>query len=235
MVDHPGLLEAIIAAPDDDVPRLIYADWLEDQGQSERAGFIRAQVAEDRYWVRDPHGMPILGRDHTHLRPEIIPFVIDPQLALGGAEVNPEDEDGERLEILYYFRRGFIEAVVTGGPRTAEWLVGQAPFLFCRTPLQLLRLALFEQFTQRPLLSTSSLLPLLSLPSISRLRTLDLGHWGMGDSLAEALLASSLTPRTRLFLVGNRLSPDACRALEVRFGESVQTEYPDDDSDEIPF
>lgn len=39
-----GLLDDIIANPADDVPRLIYADWLEEHGQEERAEFIRVQI-----------------------------------------------------------------------------------------------------------------------------------------------------------------------------------------------
>src|SRR5262249_8337125 len=31
--------------PEDDAPRLIYADWLDEQGESERAEFIRVQIA----------------------------------------------------------------------------------------------------------------------------------------------------------------------------------------------
>jgi uncharacterized protein (TIGR02996 family) len=37
-------LRAVIADPDDDLPRLIAADWLDEHGQPERAEFIRAQV-----------------------------------------------------------------------------------------------------------------------------------------------------------------------------------------------
>lgn len=36
-------LRAILAVPDDDAPRLIYADWLDENGQPERAEFIRVQ------------------------------------------------------------------------------------------------------------------------------------------------------------------------------------------------
>lgn len=38
-----GLLQAIIASPDDDSLRLICADWLDEHGQPERAEFIRVQ------------------------------------------------------------------------------------------------------------------------------------------------------------------------------------------------
>lgn len=48
MTDHPGFLADILDRPDDDTPRLIYADWLEDRGQSERAEFILVQVEHAR-------------------------------------------------------------------------------------------------------------------------------------------------------------------------------------------
>jgi uncharacterized protein (TIGR02996 family) len=41
--DERALIQAIIANPDDDLPRLVYADWLEEHGRPERAEFIRVQ------------------------------------------------------------------------------------------------------------------------------------------------------------------------------------------------
>jgi uncharacterized protein (TIGR02996 family) len=43
-IDGQGLLQAILVEPADDGLRLIYADWLEDEGQHARAEFIRCQV-----------------------------------------------------------------------------------------------------------------------------------------------------------------------------------------------
>ncbi|MBY0232680.1 MAG: TIGR02996 domain-containing protein, partial [Gemmataceae bacterium] len=43
--DEDGLLEAIVSDPEDDLPRLVYADWLEEQGESGRAELIRAGTA----------------------------------------------------------------------------------------------------------------------------------------------------------------------------------------------
>lgn len=40
---HDGFLQDIIEHPDDDFPRLAYADWLNDQGDEARAEFIRVQ------------------------------------------------------------------------------------------------------------------------------------------------------------------------------------------------
>jgi uncharacterized protein (TIGR02996 family) len=41
---HEDLIRAIVADPDNDGLRLIYADWLEERGDAERAAFIRLQV-----------------------------------------------------------------------------------------------------------------------------------------------------------------------------------------------
>lgn len=48
MTDGPAILRSVLERPADDSPRLIYADWLDDQGGKEpvaRAAFIRAQIA----------------------------------------------------------------------------------------------------------------------------------------------------------------------------------------------
>jgi uncharacterized protein (TIGR02996 family) len=43
-----GFLDDIVANIDDDTPRLVYADWLIENGQDERAEFIRVQVERAR-------------------------------------------------------------------------------------------------------------------------------------------------------------------------------------------
>jgi uncharacterized protein (TIGR02996 family) len=45
VTDESALLAAICAAPEDDSPRLVYADWLEENGKAERAELIRVQCA----------------------------------------------------------------------------------------------------------------------------------------------------------------------------------------------
>ena len=44
MTEADVLLADIIANPDDDAPRLIYAGWLGEHGDEARAEFIRTQV-----------------------------------------------------------------------------------------------------------------------------------------------------------------------------------------------
>lgn len=45
---YQGFLADICAHPEDDVPRLILADWLEDNGEELRAKFIRLQIEAHR-------------------------------------------------------------------------------------------------------------------------------------------------------------------------------------------
>jgi uncharacterized protein (TIGR02996 family) len=44
MTDGPALLRAVTTNPAENAPRLIYADWLDEDGQGDRAEFIRGQV-----------------------------------------------------------------------------------------------------------------------------------------------------------------------------------------------
>lgn len=48
MSDQQALRAAILDAPQDDAPRLIYADWLDEHNHSELATFIRAQVYQPK-------------------------------------------------------------------------------------------------------------------------------------------------------------------------------------------
>src|SRR5947209_1378755 len=45
MTDDAAFLRLILADPDADGPRLLYADWLDERGDAARAEFIRVQCA----------------------------------------------------------------------------------------------------------------------------------------------------------------------------------------------
>ncbi len=42
--DHAALLQSVLDAPDDDAPRLVLADWLEENGHPEHGEYIRIQL-----------------------------------------------------------------------------------------------------------------------------------------------------------------------------------------------
>src|SRR5438128_298175 len=50
-----ALLAAVADTPEEDTPRLILADWLEEHGESARAEFIRAECEYWRLPTYDPH------------------------------------------------------------------------------------------------------------------------------------------------------------------------------------
>jgi uncharacterized protein (TIGR02996 family) len=95
MSNDQALLAAIIANPDDDLPRLVYADWLTEHGQPERADFIRFQVAVER--------TPPESAEHRELRRSAARL-----LAVHRGEWLRENEPSIR-GARYHFRRGFVE------------------------------------------------------------------------------------------------------------------------------
>lgn len=62
MPGHIPFLAAIVANPDDDLPRLVFADWLEENGDSDRAEFIRLQIEKRRTKEEKQYPRPITDR-----------------------------------------------------------------------------------------------------------------------------------------------------------------------------
>jgi len=95
MISENAFIQAVIAEPDDDAPRLIYADWLDEQGQSERAEFIRlqCQIAQ-------------LSKGN-HRRKELATWARALLADHGKVWVMPF----QGLATHFRFRRGFVEAV----------------------------------------------------------------------------------------------------------------------------
>src|SRR5262245_24607645 len=100
MVANEGFLRAIREAPGDDVHRLVYADWLEDHGDPDRAQFIRVQCKLAQLPASDPEREPLRTQER-HL------------LGLRGRDwLGPLEELGHD----WRFHRGFV----TAGTVTAE-------------------------------------------------------------------------------------------------------------------
>jgi uncharacterized protein (TIGR02996 family) len=59
MSDEKALLAAIWEHPHEDTPRLLYADWLQENGQPERAEFIRVgcELARLTTWDERHRGL----------------------------------------------------------------------------------------------------------------------------------------------------------------------------------
>jgi uncharacterized protein (TIGR02996 family) len=107
MSEADALLAAVCEAPEDDVPRLVYAGWLEEHGDQNRADFICGQIAlaalgEDegvQALARSPH----LGRLRA-LRLESNRFGDAGLLALADSSL------GESLRELRVYGNSFTQA-----------------------------------------------------------------------------------------------------------------------------
>src|SRR4051794_35511686 len=58
---HEAFLRAIFDAPDDDLPRLVYADFLEENDDPDRAAFIRVQIERRRLLNLTPGDPALVG------------------------------------------------------------------------------------------------------------------------------------------------------------------------------
>jgi uncharacterized protein (TIGR02996 family) len=163
-----ALLTAILANPDDDAPRLIYADWLDENGQPERAEFIRVQCElasghfdDERFDKLKERQDTLLNENETVWRCEL------------GVQDVPQVQ----------FRRGFVEAIAT----TASDLIRYGGGWVERTPLRSLTLNALAGNAQR-LAACSHLRPIASL---------DIQDGAVGNQDIEALSRCPHLPALR--------------------------------------
>lgn len=168
---HPDLLAAVLAAPDDDGPRLVYADWLEENGDPERAEFIRVQIE-----IARRNGLaavqPSTAEYHLIARERILLH------RCGDAWLAPLRAKGEPLmnrSSHGQFVRGFVEIVWM----TATTFLKRGETLFRRAPVRELRVTRAME-NECALLFRSGLL--------TRLTALDLSGRMLDHGLVERLV-----------------------------------------------
>src|SRR5689334_19357683 len=125
MTDADDFLAAIIDRPDDDLPRLVFADFLEESGDADRAEFIRVQCELARLPAGHPDRPALAAREEELLRANRPRWVVPAS------------------RLAQQFRRGFVEVVRT----TADRLLAVAGRLFRTTPVRELRLQDADQHT----------------------------------------------------------------------------------------
>ena len=123
MTHADAFLREILAHPDEDAPRLIFADWLEEQGDAEsvaRAEFIRVQCMLAAGQLPQQRRDELLRREHQIL--------------------NEWDEEWvrpiRRIIQNWGYDRGFIDYVGMASDR----FLAHGGRLFRRAPVQHLRL-----------------------------------------------------------------------------------------------
>ena len=134
MTDRDALRRAILESPADDAPRLIYADYLDEHGEPERAEFIRVQCEIARFeWRTIDRTDVVCSQDveaHEALRSRELGLLRDARLTWlwPGAPKESQTETDRSIGHMgpaggprFVFRRGFVvqitcpTAVLLGG------------------------------------------------------------------------------------------------------------------------
>jgi uncharacterized protein (TIGR02996 family) len=188
-----AFLEAILERPDDDTPRLIFADWLEERGDpssAARAEFIRVQciLAGERL---PPRRQAELTRREQQI-------------------LNDWDEEWvrplHRLVKNWEFHRGFIHYVGL----SMEKFLTHAGRLFRRAPVRHLRLWPHSL----PSIEPMDMALLADNVHLTHLLSLDLSENRLASTHLRALVVSEhLTNLTELDLSFNRIGDGGLRAL----------------------
>jgi uncharacterized protein (TIGR02996 family) len=204
--DH-DFIHQILASPEEDRPRLAYADWLEQQSDRDRAAFIRLQIEAVRLAPPDPRRERLAAQAAALL------------------EAHKPEWEALPPEIRYarvgFFERGFpawarcmmTDFVVEVAPHLADlWRV--API----TRLEFYDLNAVASGSDIDF--TESWIPvknyeaLANLPQLVHLRSLSVAECAIKDRHLKALLASPhLINLRELHLSGNRLGAAGARVV----------------------
>ncbi|MDW8244814.1 MAG: TIGR02996 domain-containing protein [Thermogemmata sp.] len=199
--------QQIIANPDDDLPRLIYADWLDERGDP-RGEFIRLQIARTRL-------------------EELVISLVTGEGVSGDLrcvqvrlyQVYVELRQRENLLLKQYraewlapfrgltsgeeFRRGFVESVKIA----ARTFLQHASRLFALTPIRHVQILDLDAWADS----------LAACPFLDRLEALTIHAQHSGPALATALARSPyLSGLRRLCLSRNRLGDEGLNQLASR-------------------
>lgn len=222
MRDEDAFLLAIVSNPDDDAPRLIYADWLEEQGETDRAALIRSQIDRESLPGGDPRGDTLLLQIHKLLSDH------------GSALAAPFAHFG----LLENYRRGFPEELTSD----ARVFLKHSDELFRKLPIRRLTLYGLTEPLCSEVLASSSLTHLQALllpynpigdggceqiarcPFLAHLIELDLTRTSLRDRGARSLAYSPYLSSLEVLTVGEnpRLTERGQSQLRHRFGRRVR-------------
>ena len=172
MSDGAALVAAIEADPDADLPRLLWADWLDDHGRPERAELVRVQCAPDQsrgLVRREGQLLDALARDWPA---DLLP---PGHVFLPG---------GRRLGSSFCIRPKFVRGCLTG-----------VVFALCGYERAADRFAGREPLLEVHLLNTGRVpRRLAASPHLRRVSTLD-GHGAVGLVASPNLLRLRIVSR----------------------------------------
>lgn len=158
-----AFLRDIIEHPDDDTPRLVFPDWLDDHGDEARAEFIRAQIDREKLPAYTLRHRQILAREEDLL------------------EQHGAAWQGRLADITrdVTFRRGFVEDIRLG----VRQFMDHAEELFSLTPIRKAQLLRVNQ-------SKLSMEAIATSPHVRRLRGISLSGSELGEEPLAAFLGA---------------------------------------------
>jgi uncharacterized protein (TIGR02996 family) len=209
-MDRASFLGAIADCPEDDSPRLIYADWLEERGDP-LGRFIRIQCALERLQADDRRRPALEGEEREILSEYEEEWTADLR---GAAEA-------------WQFRRGLVEGIEASGELFLECAGGWFDDNPIREVCLRIHPTLMPAFAARPelvrveslafrgqFLRDRQLRELLASKHLRRLSHLNLAGQGIEAAGVRALLESDLMPRLRSLDLGkNRAIGDQAARL----------------------
>jgi uncharacterized protein (TIGR02996 family) len=192
VTEREALLAAVLDSPDDDLPRLVYADWLDENGPllpgcesaADRAALIRLQVEQARTEPYSPawreagaKARELMSRHYSEWTLHLPEWVIEAQ-----------------------FRRGFLEHVTVEAVRFAH----SAGFLFESEPVREVRAARFLQSAE-----WESIEPFFAAPELAKIRRLEFAPATLVNVEFDALAASPYLAGLRELSFSENLVPPA--------------------------
>jgi uncharacterized protein (TIGR02996 family) len=211
-MSHEGFLQAILEEPDDDVHRLVYADWLEEHDDP-RGPFIRTQIEAASLPEDEPRRDALEAQARDLLRRYQDEWD-RPLLDAAGYDPRSSGWMGMIGKVARFFRaswpkpplylreyhRGFVDVVHFDMSKFVE----RAEALFRVAPIQ-------EVYFE---LVSSRMTDLAALPQLQRVRGLHLIYTFLReDALIELLASPHLTGLRTLDMPGNHLSEHSVRLL----------------------
>jgi uncharacterized protein (TIGR02996 family) len=191
---HEPFLRAICADPEDDTVRLVYADWLDENGDPDRAEFIRLQIqrAQLKAGGESPKELKdrdvLLRRLHEERRRRELPLKILP-------------------DTWQRFWRGFVSGVTAN----AGYLLQNADAIFTAAPIQFLHVRRLTDGTAERFGEMDG------LRHIHGLTVSDSRIWmGWSKLLAEKTLVNLRWLELRAGAAFARRSEDAGRVVQTR-------------------
>jgi uncharacterized protein (TIGR02996 family) len=217
-MSEDAFLADILEHPEDDTPRLVFADWLDDHAQPERAEFIRLQVELARLSAHDPRRPALVKREQVLVQRYARQWFVPPA--------------GWQPGQAFFVRRGFPDTLALG----TEDLLEQAPQLLERWPITRLRgsygmarsLHVVRALAESPWLSRIRSLEMFNghiagalvlravaaSPHIAGLTSLYAGQCALGDGVVRLVAASPhLASLRHLDVRHNSITSAGVRAL----------------------